>query len=387
MAYTIGYALGGALITALILTPGLAFLAYRRPQKIFHNVWLERVTEAYQKRLEKILESPKKVYKFLAFALVLCIVLTAFIGKDYLPELDEGSIWLQVQLPPGISLQKGSEMADDLRKETLKYEEVSYAVTQVGRNDDGTDSWTPSHIEASIGLKPYGEWKNGRTKKDLINDLREHYERIPGYIVSFSQPMIDNVNDKISGAHSELVIKVYGDEFRQTRELTKQVMTVIRNTPGSADVAIDQEPPLPQIQVKIDREASARYSLNAADISDLVETAIGGEAVSNLFLGERKYDITVRYGEKYRNSPEAIGNLTLTTPTGAKIPVSQVADVKLTTGESTITRESNRRHLTVKVNLNGRDLSSFIREAKDNLESQISYDHQKYQIVWGGQLE
>ncbi|HNF16692.1 MAG TPA: efflux RND transporter permease subunit, partial [Leptospiraceae bacterium] len=238
MAYTIGYALGGALITALILTPGLAFLAYRRPQKIFHNVWLERVTEAYQKRLEKILESPKKVYKFLAFALVLCIVLTAFIGKDYLPELDEGSIWLQVQLPPGISLQKGSEMADDLRKETLKYEEVSYAVTQVGRNDDGTDSWTPSHIEASIGLKPYGEWKNGRTKKDLINDLREHYERIPGYIVSFSQPMIDNVNDKISGAHSELVIKVYGDEFRQTRELTKQVMTVIRNTPGSADVAI-----------------------------------------------------------------------------------------------------------------------------------------------------
>ncbi|EPG75863.1 heavy metal efflux pump, CzcA family [Leptospira fainei serovar Hurstbridge str. BUT 6] len=387
MAYTVGYALAGALFIALTLIPAISYIAYRKPQRLYHNKWLEKITLLYQKRITILIEHPVRILQFAGGALLLCFALFVVIGKDFLPELDEGSIWLQVQLPPGISLAKGSEMADELRKETLKFEEVSHVITQTGRNDDGTDSWTPSHIECSIGLKPYDTWKSGRTKRELVGVLRNHYLKMPGYTISFSQPMIDNVNDKISGAHSELVIKVFGDDFKETRELTKKIADVLKSTPGSSDVGIDQEPPLPQIQVKIDRGTAARYSLNVSDISDLIEAAIGGQAISNLFLGEKKYDITVRYGEAFRNTPEAISNLMLTSPNGAKIPVSQVANVKLTTGESTITRESNQRHLTVKVNLHGRDLSSFVSEAKDNISRKIKFDSKKYRIVWGGQLE
>lgn len=387
MAYTVGYALAGALFIALTLIPAISYIAYKRPQKLYHNKWLEKITILYQKKITDLIEHPLRILKFAGGALLLCFALFMVIGKDFLPELDEGSIWLQVQLPPGISLAKGAEMADELRKETLKFEEVSHVITQTGRNDDGTDSWTPSHIECSIGLKPYDTWKSGRSKRELVGVLRNHYLKMPGYTISFSQPMIDNVNDKISGAHSELVIKVFGDDFRETRELTKRIAEVLKSTPGSSDVGIDQEPPLPQIQVKIDRGTAARYSLNVSDISDLIEAAIGGQAISNLFLGEKKYDITVRYGEAFRNTPEAISNLMLTSPNGAKIPVSQVANVKLTTGESTITRESNQRHLTVKVNLHGRDLSSFVSEAKENISHKIKFDSKKYRIVWGGQLE
>ncbi|TGK10070.1 efflux RND transporter permease subunit [Leptospira fletcheri] len=387
MAYTVGYALAGALLVALTLIPGLAYIMYRKPQKLYHNRWLERLSEKYKSVIKSTLDSPKKVFRYFGGALVLTIFFGIFIGKDFLPELDEGSIWLQVQLPPGISIAKGSEMADELRHETLKFEEVSHMVTQLGRNDDGTDSWTPSHIEASVGLKPYDTWKSGKTKRELIGELRAKYATLPGYIVSFSQPMIDNVNDKIAGAHSELVLKVYGEDFRETRELTMKVMGQLRSTHGASDVGIDQEPPLPQIQVRIDREIAARYSLNVSDVSDLVEDAIGGQAIGELFIGEKRYDITVRYAERFRNTPEAIGNLTLTAPNGAKIPIFQVAEVKLTTGESTITREGNRRHLTVKVNLSGRDLSSFVKEAKENIEQNVRFDPEKYQIVWGGQLE
>ncbi|MCQ9640836.1 CusA/CzcA family heavy metal efflux RND transporter [Chryseobacterium sp. WG14] len=387
MAFTVGYALLGALAVALLLIPGLAYVIYRKPQKIYHNKWLEKISTAYGKRIEKIMQTPKKVIIPVSIVLLSAGILSYTVGKDFLPELDEGSIWLQVQLPPGISLAKSKEMSDTLRARTLKHQEVTYMMIQAGRNDDGTDPWTASHFEVSVGIKPYSEWPSGKTKADLIKELDADYKNMPGFTVGFSQPMIDGVMDKISGAHSELVVKVYGEEFKETRRIAENIMSTLNTIPGSADLAIDQEPPLPQLQIIADRDKIAQYGLNVADVADLIEVALGGKAISQIFIGNKVYDISCRYTEDSRDTPDKIGNLMLTSASGAKIPLSQVAEVKLSTGESTITREMNKRHLTVKLNLRGTDLSSFLKKAQDKIEKDIQYDHGKYQIKWGGQFE
>lgn len=387
MAFTIGYALLGALAVALLLIPGLAYVIYRKPRKIYHNRWLEKIAAAYGNRIDHIMLTPKKVILPISIVLLSAGILSYTVGKDFLPELDEGSIWLQVQLPPGISLVKSKEMSDTLRARTLKHPEITYMMIQAGRNDDGTDPWTASHFEVSIGIKPYSEWPSGKTKADLIKELAEDYKEIPGFTVGFSQPMIDGVMDKISGAHSELVVKVYGEDFKETRRIAENVLSTLNKVPGSADLAIDQEPPLPQLQIIADRDKIAQYGLNVADVADLIEVALGGKAISQIFIGNKVYDISCRYTEDSRDTPDKIGNLMLTSASGAKIPLSQVAEVKLSTGESTITREMNKRHLTVKLNLRGTDLSSFLKKAQDKIEKDIQYNHDKYQIKWGGQFE
>lgn len=387
MAFTVGYALFGALAVALLLIPGLAYVIYRKPQKLYHNKWLEKISVVYGKRIEKIMHAPKKVILPVSIVLATAGVLSYTVGKDFLPELDEGSIWLQVQLPPGISLAKAKEMSDTLRTRTLKHSEITYMMVQAGRNDDGTDPWTASHFEVSVGIKPYKEWPKGKTKADLIQELAKDYKDMPGFTVGFSQPMIDGVMDKISGAHSELVVKVYGDDFKETRRIAENVLSTLDKTPGSADLAIDQEPPLPQLQIIANRDKIAQYGLNVSDVADLIEVALGGKAISQIFIGNKVYDISCRYTEDSRDTPDKIGNLMLTSASGAKIPLSQVAEVKLSTGESTITREMNKRHLTVKLNLRGRDLSSFLKEAQTKIEKDIKYDHEKYHIKWGGQFE
>lgn len=387
MAFTVGYALLGALAVALLLIPGLAFAVYKKPKKLKTKKWLERLSNAYSIRISRILEKPKQVIIPLTLIVISAAIFSVKVGKDFLPELDEGSIWLQVQLPPGISVKKSREMSDSLRKRTMKFPEVTYIMVQAGRNDDGTDPWTASHFEVSIGIKPYKEWPRGKTKNDLINELSKEYASMPGYLVGFSQPMIDGVMDKIAGAHSELVVKVYGDDFRETRRIAKEVMNTLKDVEGAVDLAIDQEPPLPQLQVHIDRDAVARHGLNVADVNELIEVAIGGKAISQAFANNRVFDIVARYKEESRDTPEKIANLMLTSKTGAKVPLSQVADIRLSTGESTITREMNKRHLTVKLNLRGRDLTNFLKEANDQIENTIQYDHSKYNIQWGGQFE
>lgn len=387
MAFTVGYALLGALLVALFLIPGLAYVVYRKPQKVYHNKWLEKITSGYHRHVDKLLQHPKRVFLPLVLIFSGAVLLTSTVGKDFLPPLDEGSIWLQVSLPPGITVEKSKEMSDTLRARTLKYNEVTYIMVQAGRNDDGTDAWTPSHFECSVGLLPYKQWKNGRTKADLIEELAAEYAQMPGYDVAFSQPMIDGVMDKIAGAHSELVVKVYGEDFKEIRRVAEEVLSTLRKVKGAVDLAIDQEPPLPQLQIKADRNKIAQYGLNIADVSDLIETAIGGKAISQIFQEGKVYDIICRYNEESRNTPEKIGNLMLTNESGAKIPLSQIAEVKLNTGESTIAREMNKRHLTVRLNLRGNDLSSFLKEAQAKIEQDIPYDHDSIKIKWGGQFE
>lgn len=387
MAYTVGYALLGALAVALFLIPGLAFYAYRKPRKIYHNRWLEKLGEIYHRQIVALLDKPKRVLLPLLVILVAAGVLSYTVGKDFLPPLDEGAIWIQVQLPPGISIEKSKEMGAELRKAVKQFDEVSYVMTQVGRDDEGAEAFSLSHIECGVGLKPYDTWKFGKTKADLIEEMSETLSTMPGYTVSFSQPIIDMVMDQIAGAHSDLAIKVYGDDITDTRHIADKVVNVLRAIPGAADVAIDQEPPLPQLQIVADRDRIAQYGLNFSDVADMIELAIGGKAISQIFVGSKSYDVICRFDDASRDTPESIGNLLLTNGAGAKIPLSQVAEVKMTTGASTISREMNKRHLTIHINLRGVDLTEFLNKANRLIDKEVSYNHDTVHLQWAGQFE
>ena len=387
MAYTVGYALLGALCVALFFIPGIAYLCYRRPRKLRTNRWLERLTKAYRHQISYLIDHPRRLILPSSVVIVSAIVLSITVGKDFLPPLDEGSIWIQVQLPPGISLERSTEMGDELRQRLSKFDEVSYVMTQVGRDDEGAEAFSLSHVECGIGLKPYNTWKSGRTKEELVEAMDAELKNIPGITIGFSQPIIDMVMDQVAGAHSDLAIKIYGEDIDSTRHVAEAIKNILSTIPGAADVAVDQEPPLPQLQIEVDRDKIARYGLNVSDVMDLIELAIGGKAVSQIFIGSKSYDVICRYNEKYRNAPEKIGSLRLTTPDGSMIQLAQVADIRMTTGASMITREMNRRHLTVRVNLRGVDLSKFLSLAKKKIEQELDYDHEEIHLEWGGQFE
>jgi cobalt-zinc-cadmium resistance protein CzcA len=387
MAFAVGFALLGALLMTVMLIPGMAYQAFRKPRKIFHNPVLEWLLPRYEGLLRRLVGKTRLVLAVAAATLAGVIVLGGAIGRDFLPTLDEGSIWLQVTLPPGISLAKATQMADALREATLKEPQVAHVVTQLGRNDEGTDPFTPSHIECAVTLHPYNEWPAGMVKQDLVDKLAARFRELPRTEVGFSQPMIDGVLDKLAGAHSDLVVKVYGEDFRQTRKLAAAVEHQLRGVPGAQDVIIDQEPPLPQVRIDVDRAAAARLGINVADIMALIQTGIGGSPVTQVYVDDRSYDVAARFGGATRNDPQAIGDLVLSAANGAQVALSQVAHIGLAEGETTITREMNRRHLTVRTNLRGRDLSSFLAEAQGRIEREIPYDHAHYQITWGGQFE
>jgi len=386
MAFTVGYSLLGALLFALCVVPALAYLTYRKPGKTWKNPVFEWLRGKYDSFLLRVVERPRvALYPGLAAAL-LVIILALTIGREFLPYLDEGSLWLQIEMPPGISIQKASELARNFRKVIQTFSEVDHVITQTGRDDAGVDPWTFSHIESCITLKPYNQW--GGDKQALIARMNQKLNaEMPGMTFGFSQPILDMVNNMISGAHSDLIIKIFGDDFTESRRVAQSMVNLLRGIRGAKDVAIDQEPQLLQLQIKVNREAAARYGINIADVDDLIETAIGGKAVTTVFVGDRNYDVNVRFNESVRGNPGAISNLTISSPSGARIPLSDVASITIGPGESMISREMGRRHVSVKLDLRGRDLATFLAEAQRSIESNIKYDHEKYEITWGGQFE
>src|ERR1700733_11284017 len=329
MAYTMGYALCGALLTTLALVPGLAYFAYRKPASVYHNRWPACLPRHYKHGLAACIEQPLIVYGVVVFALLAVVGLGATVGRDFLPDLDEGALWLQVQMPTGLALNKASDMASDLRRAILKFPEVSYVVTQTGRNDDGTDSWTMSHIEAPVGLKPYDTWPNGESKKEFVDALSADLTKeLPGYSIGISQPIIDGVNDMIGGAHSPLVAKLYGDDLNELRAIGAQIVDVLYKIQGPSSASLFQEPPIPQIEIKLDHEKAARFGINMTDVQNVIQTGVGQAPVSTVYVGERTYPLTVRYTQDARNSPQALGNLFVNASSGAQVPLSQLADIR-----------------------------------------------------------
>jgi cobalt-zinc-cadmium resistance protein CzcA len=384
MVYAIGFAQLGALLLALTLVPGLAYLAFRRPRRVFHNYVLAWIEAGYRRALRTSLQAPGVAYVLGASAAVAVVALAMTVSREFLPELDEGALFLHGEMTGGITLAKAMEMDGELRKTVLEFPEVKTFVTHIGRNDDGTDPNTPSHLEAGIALNPYNTWPAGETKHDLIRRMQERLAELAGYELAFSQPILDAVKDNIFEPHSQLGAKVFGDDFNELRRIGKGVAQVLENVPGTTEVSIDDRPPLAQIAITADREAAARYGINVADIADLITTGIGGGAVSQVFIGERHYDVTVRFPPATRNSPEAIGGLVLTSSSGALVPLSQVARIQLQQGESTINREMNRRYLLVKFNSDGRSLPALLADAKKAVAEQVSFDPKRYRVEWVG---
>ena len=387
MAFAIGFALIGALLVALTLIPGLAYWSYHNPIKIYKNRFLGWLIPRYELLLRRLIGRTRLVVGLFLSTFALVILLGATIGRDFLPYLDEGSIWLQIILPPGISLDRASEMANGIREATLKFPEVDHIISQVGRNDEGTDPFTPSHIECAITLHPYNRWKSHWSKQELIKHLSERYMQIAGIHVAFSQPMIDGVLDKVAGAHSDLVVKVYGNNFIGLRKLANSIVKTLKTIPGAQDVIIDQAPPMTQLRIEVDRQALARLGINISAVMNLIQTGLGGDPVTKIYIEERSYDVTTKFTPSTRNNPEAISDLLLTAANGAQVALAQVAKIDFIEGQTTISREMNKRQLTVRLNLRGRDLVSFTKEAKKRLASEIHYDHTQYELKWGGQLE
>jgi cobalt-zinc-cadmium resistance protein CzcA len=388
IAYTMGYALFGALLTALALVPALAYLAFRRPGKVYQNRWLERLTIVYDDALAACLDQPRIVYGVAIFALLAVVGFGATVGREFLPDLDEGALWLQVQLPTGLALNKASDMASDLRRVLLKYPQISYVVTQTGRNDDGTDSWTMSHIEVPVGLKPYDTWPGGESKKHFVDRLgADLVKELPGYSIGISQPIIDGVNDLIGGAHSPLVIKIYGDDLAELRRIGNEIVAVLGTVQGTSSASLFQEPPIPQVEIKLDHEKAARYGVNMTDVQNVIQTGVGQAPVSTVYVAERTYPLTVRFTAQSRNGPEALGNLPLHTASGAQIPLSELADIRVRSGESTVTRENGSRNLTIRIDNRDRDLTSYLNDAQAQIAEKVHFDRDAIRLEWGGQFE
>jgi heavy metal efflux system protein len=387
IAYTIVYALFGALLCSLMLVPGLAFIAFRKPRKIFHNRPLEALRRGYTALLGRSLNHPAVVYAVALLALATVLELGITAGKEFLPQLDEGSLWLQVQLPSGISLDVASGMASELRAAVKEFPEVETVISQLGRSDSRTDPWTFSHIEMPIALRPYDTWPEQESKHEFVARLRARLDRLAGFQIGISQPIIDNVNDVVAGAHSALVLRVVGQDLREARRIGEEVVAVLRTVQGTSQASVFQEPPIPQIAIEADRASLARYGINISDVATLVTNGIGGEPIGQVFVEDRIYNLTTRFPRDKRGNTEEIGRLLLTTSTGAKIPLSEVAAIKLQNGEGTISHNMTKRNITVRIDYADRDLISYLDDAQERIAKEVKYDPAKFQIEWGGQFE
>jgi heavy metal efflux system protein len=251
-----------------------------------HNVVLEWLQQGYHDNLARLLRRPVIVYVGVAVSFAAIGILGATVGREFLPNLDEGSLWLQVQMPTGISLDKASEMAGELRLALKEFPEVDHAITQLGRSDDQTDPWTPSHIEAPVTLTPYDTWPGGETKQEFLRRLSARFNQLPGFDIAISQPIIDNVNELVSGAHSPLVVKIFGEDFNELRRIGGEIVDVLNGIRGTAEASIAEEPPIPQITIQVDRAAAARYGINVSDVVNLIQTGIRrGSSRPSLYRG------------------------------------------------------------------------------------------------------
>jgi heavy metal efflux system protein len=387
MAFTVGFALFGALTFALTLAPGLTYLALRDPVRVRRVRFIERLRVIYRSLLTRLLSHLSIAYAVAVAILLAVVALGATVGREFLPDLDEGALWMQVQMPTGLSLDKASEMAGELRRTVRSFPEVSYIVTQTGRNDSGTDPWTPSHIESAVGLTPYSSWPDHESKARFVQRLSDRLAQIPGMQVGISQPIVDGVNDMVGGAHSPLVLRIYGDDFKELRRIGNEIVGVLRQTPGTGEASIFQEPPIPQIVIEADRDAAARYGINVADIMNLVQNAIGGAPITQIYNGDQTHNITVRLPADVVSSPQKLGALVLTAAGGAQVPLDQVAHIRLQTGESTIAREQGLRQLTVRIDNRGRALSQYLADAQKRIDAQVHFDKVHYRLEWAGQFE
>lgn len=393
MALTLAFAVIGSMIAALTLIPVLISFAFKskilssEPIKERKNVVLHLIERAYSNVLSKLLIRARLTV-FIGFGIVLILVGFGIkLGTEFLPQLDEGSIFLRSFMPAGVTIQENAKIAPEIRKIVSANGPVDYVITQTGRNDDGTDPFPTNRTEILIGLRDYNLWTDTISKQQLIQkvkgDLEKHF---PGANFSFGQPIIDQVMEIVTGSAADLAISIVGDDLEIMRKKADSLAVIIRNTQGAEAVNIEQEGPQEQISIQINRELAARFGINVSDIQSMVEAAIGGQTISTLYEGAKRYDVVVRYLPENRNTIDRIKQLQVTSATGALIPMDQLADVKFMEGQTNIYRIDGKRMITVRTNIRNRDQGSFVKEVSKIIEKQIHIP-KGYEVIYGGQYE
>jgi cobalt-zinc-cadmium resistance protein CzcA len=387
MAFTVCYALLGSMLLALTLIPVLATYLFRSAPKSWENPVVTWLHARYGRLLEATIDHPWRVVGGAAAVVAGAIGIAALLGTEFLPQLDEGVLWIRANFPAGISLEKSAELASQIRALVKHSPEVKQVSSQTGRNDDGTDPYGPNRNEFFVALTPYDTWAAGKRKADLVEELSARLrQQIPGGFFSFTQPIIDNVTEAVTGSPADLAVIITGPDLQELRQLGRQTLAVLKTVPGAADTGIEQEEDQAQLRIRIDRQAVARYGLNVRDVQDVVELAIGGHSASTYFDGERRFDITVRYIPAARTDAGAIGGILVSTKSGERVPLNQLASIQFVSGASIIARRENRRMISVRTNIRGRDQGGFVADAQRQFDARVKLPA-GYTVDWGGQFE
>jgi len=387
MAYTVTYALIGALILSLTYVPAMNALIFRKGNVAEkESPIITFAKRIYVPLLRKILHKRVIVAGVAATLVVISLIIFPFLGSEFIPQLDEGSIAIQVLRLPSSSLTTAVNTSSLIEKEILKFPEVNYVVSKTGRAEIGTDPMGVEMSDILVMLKPEEEWKTGRTKEELVNAMSKELSKFPGMIFSFSQPIQLRVAELIAGVRSDIAIKIFGEDLDTLKEKAEEIAKVVSKIRGAADVKVEQVSGLPQLVIKPDRAKIARYGINVADVNQIIEIAIAGKSAGEVFEGEKRFDLVVRFKEDARNNIDAIKNILVPTPNGSNIPLSQIADVYIEEGPAQISREHGQRRIVVELNVRGRDIGSFVEEAE-----KIIYEKVKlppgYYLEWGGTFE
>ncbi|REA63221.1 CusA/CzcA family heavy metal efflux RND transporter [Dyadobacter luteus] len=394
MALTLAFAVIGSMLAALTFIPVLISFAYNKqlsdPEKPFKehkNLILDFLSKVYGRTLRYLLIQYKKAV-IIGFAVVALLVLMGTrLGTEFLPSLDEGSIFLRGNFAAGITIQENASYAPKIRSIIAKYPQIAYVITQTGRNDDGTDPFPANRNEILVGLKDYDQWSKTISKKELVALIKADLQKqLPSVTFSSGQPIIDQVMEIVTGSAADLAVSIVGDDLTMMRQKADSIAAIARQMPGAENVNIEQEGPQDQLAINIDRKAAARFGINVGDIQSLVEAAIGGKTISTLYDGTKRYDVLVRFMPEYRNSIDAIKNIQVQSLSGALIPMDQLADIHFVQGQTNIYRYGSKRMVTVRTNIHGRDQGGFVKELKDKLDAKIKLP-KGYNIVFGGQYE
>ena len=386
MSITYGFALLGALLMAFTLAPVLCSFLLTGPISEDDTFLVKPLRKMYQRTLDWALDHRQVVVALAAVLLMVALVALQFLGGEFMPALEEGNLWVRATMPVDISFDQAARLATDIRGMFRQSPEVTTVVSQLGRPDDGTDPTSFFNAEFLANLKSQAEWRRGLSKDDLVAEIEERLKTIPGVIFNFSQVIQDNVEEAMSGVKGENSIKLFGADLKTMETLAGQIEKQMHQIHGVKDLGIFRLLGQPNLLIKVDRQASARYGLQVSDVNAVVQAAIGGQAVTQVYEGERLFDLVVRFLPEYRQDVEAISNILVSTPDGARIPLKQLATIATQTGAFIIYRENNERYIPIKFSVRDRDLESTVEEAQALLAKTITLP-ERYRMEWAGQYD
>ena len=386
LAWTLGFALLGALILTLTLVPLLSSILLRKNVKEKHNIFTEAITNGIMKMFSWTYHHKRISLLIAGLLVVVGLFLFKFLGTEFLPELDEGAIYIRATCPLSVSLEDSREIANKMRSIIRAYPEVKQVMSQTGRPNDGTDATGFYNIEFHVDIYPKKQWKSGIAKEQLIDEMQKKLAVFPGIDLNFSQPIMDNVEEAVSGVKGSLVVKIYGDTLTYTEQKANEVYEVMKHIQGVEDLGVIRNVGQPELRIDLDQNKMALYGVTTADANAIIEMAIGGKAISQIYEGEKKFQLRLRYKEGSRNNAEAISNLMVPTIRGSQVPIKNIATIQRLTGPSIIFRDDNRRYSAVKFSVRGRDMGSTIAEAQGKVDK-VVHLNKGYEMQWAGDFE